>query len=240
MSKIFITGSSDGLGLLAAKDLISKGNEVVFHARNQKRAEDIRREVPSAKEIVIGDLANQKEVSDIAKQVNQIGSMDAVIYNAGISSGNSELTFKVNVMAPYLLTALIKFHKRVVYVSSGMHVGSKLDLENLLTATDYSSSKLQIVILTKLLARKFPEVVFTAVDPGWVPTKMGDSMATDDLTLGYTTQVWLATLEDKNVSGEYFHHLKPAHYDARADDDAIQNNFLSKLIEISGVDITEN
>lgn len=237
MTKIFITGSTEGLGYLAAKRLIEEGNEVTLHARNSQRAKDVRKKLPEAKNIVIGDLANRVDVESIAEQVNKIGRFDTVIYNAGIDSSNTELTLEVNVLAPYLLTALIEMPKKIIYISSGMHVGSGLQIDSLQQSTTYSSSKLQILLLTKTLARLLPDVTVTAVDPGWVPTRMGGSMANDDLTLGYTTQVWLATLDDNSVTGEYFHHMKLARYDKRTDDINLQNKYLNKLEQITGVKI---
>lgn len=234
MAKIFITGSTDGLGFLAAKKLLADGNEVVLHARNEQRAIDVRQKL-NVKDIVIGDLGKQSEVESIAKQVNALGRFDTIIYNAGIYMSNRELTFKVNDVAPYLLTALINKPKRSIYVSSGMHIGAKLDINNLAKTTDYSSSKLQIVLLVKALAKRYPEMISTAVDPGWVPTKMGGQMATDDLTAGYMTQVKLATSDDKKLSGGYFHHQKPSRYDKRADDEKSQNDYLGQLAKITGI-----
>ncbi|ETY72583.1 short-chain dehydrogenase [Lactiplantibacillus fabifermentans T30PCM01] len=234
MTKIFITGSTDGLGFLTAKRLMDAGNEVVLHARNHQRAAEVKRKLPQAKNIVIGDLSSQTAVESLANQLNDLGPFDTIIHNAGVYTGNSALTFQVNVLAPYLLTALVKRPKRLIYISSGMHYGSRLDLKDL-TNLDYSGSKLQVLLLAKLLAQRWPNVTTTIVDPGWVPTKMGGAAANDDLTLGYTTQVWLATLADTSVTGTYYHHMKPARYDARVDNQAIQNKFLIALENATGV-----
>jgi NAD(P)-dependent dehydrogenase (short-subunit alcohol dehydrogenase family) len=43
MSRIFITGSSDGLGFMAAQLLVEQGHSVVLHARNAQRAEETHR-----------------------------------------------------------------------------------------------------------------------------------------------------------------------------------------------------
>lgn len=164
MAKIFITGSSTGLGALAAKDLIAMGNEVYLHARNEKRAQDALNENPQAKGVVIGDLADLEQVKHVAKQVNELGQMDVVIENAGVDSSDSKLTARVNVEAPYLLTALIKKPKRIIYVDSGMHKGAMLDINNLETNLSYSSSKMALMLLTEYVARKWPEVIVNAVD----------------------------------------------------------------------------
>lgn len=234
MTKIFITGSTDGLGFLTAKRLIDEGNEVVLHARNQQRAEEAMLNLPQAKNVVVGDLSSQTEIKNLAKQINDLGPFDTIIHNAGVYTGNKELTFQVNVVAPYLLTSLVKKPKRLIYISSGMHYGSRLNLQNL-SNLDYSGSKLQVLLFAKLLTHLWSDVTTTIVDPGWVPTKMGGPAANDDLTLGYTTQVWLATLDDTGVSGTYYHHMKPDRYDSRVDDQAIQNEFLIALEKITGI-----
>jgi len=236
MSKIFITGSTDGLGLLAAKRLVSMGNEVVLHARNQKRADDVHRELSNCK-VLVGDLSNQSEVEDLAKQINNNGPFDSIIYNAGVASGSSRMIFRVNVVAPYLLTALVNPPKRLVYISSSMHRGSSFKIDNLEETTDYSSSKLQVLILAKAIARLWPNVSTNAIDPGWVPTKMGGRGANDDLEQGHAGQVWLASTADASITGQYFYHSKPSQYDARADDVNLQQQLLDQLAKITNVKI---
>jgi hypothetical protein len=86
-------------------------------------------------------------------------------------------------------------------------------------------------------ARKWPEVYSNALDPGWVPTKMGGRHAPDDLEKGFETQVWLAVSNDEKakVSGRYFYHMKEKHYLHEAADVAVQEKFLSICEKISGV-----
>jgi NAD(P)-dependent dehydrogenase (short-subunit alcohol dehydrogenase family) len=61
MSRVFISGSSDGLGLMAARLLVDGGHEVTLHARNTARAENARRSVPQAKAVAVGDLSSIEE-----------------------------------------------------------------------------------------------------------------------------------------------------------------------------------
>jgi NAD(P)-dependent dehydrogenase (short-subunit alcohol dehydrogenase family) len=126
---VFVSGSSTGLGLLAGKELLASGHDVVFHARSAARAEDIRREVPQATSIVVGDISTISGALDIAEQVNVHGVMDAVIHNAAVGY-DAALTrtpdgfpdiLSVNVLAPYILTAALSRPRRLVYLSSGMH-----------------------------------------------------------------------------------------------------------------------
>ncbi len=83
-SRIFITGSADGLGLMAAKLLLEEGHAVVLHARSESRATEVRKAVPEVKDWVIGDLSSIEETKSVAGQVNRLGNVDAVIHNAAV------------------------------------------------------------------------------------------------------------------------------------------------------------
>jgi len=125
---------------------------------------------------VVGDLSDPEETRDVAGQVNRLGQMDAVIHNAGVVGGSQVLP--VNVVAPYLLTALIHRPKRLVYLTSGMHRGGRAGLTGVdwsghRATGSYSDSKLFVTTLAAAVARIWTDVFSNAVDPGWVPTKMG-------------------------------------------------------------------
>jgi NAD(P)-dependent dehydrogenase (short-subunit alcohol dehydrogenase family) len=237
MAKIFITGSADGLGRLAAESLVKQGHQVVLHARNKERALEAQRQVPQAETTLIADLANMEETKDLAKKVNALGSFDAIIHNAGIYIAPNKQIFAVNSLAPYILTCLIKPPKRLIYLSSSAHSSGDVHLESLATHTNYSDSKLQIILLAKAISRALPDVYSNAVDPGWVPTKMGGAGAPDDLQKGFETQVWLAVSEDPQakVSGRYFYHQKESPYSSLADDTALQDKYLKECEKISQV-----
>lgn len=237
MEKIFITGSSTGLGALAAKELIAQGNEVVLHARNDARAKEALKENPGATQVVIGDLGRKEEILSVAKQANQFGRFDVIIHNAGVYTTDARLTYTVNIEAPYILTSLIEKPKRIIYVSSGMHRGSRLNIDHLEQGTDYSSSKLALLLLMKAVSRLWPDVLVNAVDPGWVPTRMGGAGANDSLEGGYSSQVWLASGEDKNAlsSGNYYYHKKLSRYDERVENIDLQNQLLAKLEEATQI-----
>jgi NAD(P)-dependent dehydrogenase (short-subunit alcohol dehydrogenase family) len=250
--RIFITGSTDGLGRAAASVLIDEGHDVVLHARTRERAATVSDLAPDAAGVVIGDLASAAETRDLADQVNQIGRMDAVIHNAGVflepsrsaTADGHATTLAVNTLAPYLLTALIDRPDRLIYLSSGLHhaaAGSLRDIDwtarpwNARQA--YAESKLQVTALALTLARAWPEVLSNAVDPGWVPTKMGGPGATDDLEQGYLTQTWLAVSTDAAaaVSGGYWHHRQRQAPAPQARDLAFQDQLIDRLAALTGV-----
>lgn len=236
MAKIFITGSSDGLGQLAAIRLLQEGHQVVLHARNKKRAEYALSKVPGATKVLIADLSSLEETKQLAGKVNDLGQFDAIIHNAGVYQTSADLIFHVNTLAPYILTCLINKPLRLIYLSSGLHLSGNPQLKNMDSGQiSYSDSKLHNLILAKAVARRWPGVFSNAVEPGWVPTKMGGPNATDDLQKGFETQVWLAAGEDAKVSGRYFFHQKEAAYRKEADDPDLQDRFLEKCAEFSGV-----
>lgn len=240
MARIFITGSAGGLGQLAAELLIEKGHKVVLHARSVKRARDTQKKVHGAEEILTGNLSNIEETVKLADQVNALGTFDAVIHNAGVYRASAKEIFSVNTLAPYILTCLIQKPERLIYLSSGMHSYGHAKLEYIksdISRITYSDSKLHNVILCLAAARKWPGIYSNAVDPGWVPTKMGGSGAPDNLQKGYETQVWLAVSSDEKakVTGKYFYHQKERNCNPEAADVILQNKFLELCEEITGI-----
>ncbi len=226
---------------------------MVLHARNEERAKQAMSKVPGAEKVLTADLSGIEETKKLAEQVNKMGSFDAIIHNAGIlnvpQNGKSKdgipLLFAVNTLAPYILTALINRPKRLVYLSSSMHRGGDAQ-ENQLNAIlhgkkspSYSDTKLHDLILAMAVARKWPEVISNAVDPGWVPTKMGGSSAPDSLEKGYETQAWLATSQEAEAlkSGRLLFHKKELNFNKQAAQQAIQEKLLSICEKLSQVSL---
>jgi NAD(P)-dependent dehydrogenase (short-subunit alcohol dehydrogenase family) len=254
MARIFITGSTDGLGRAAAQALIDEGHEVVLHARSRERASAIDHLAPRSAGIVVGELSSAIETRNVADQVNTIGRMDAVIHNAGAYStkGRSPTPeghptiIAVNALAPYVLTALIERPRRLVYLSSGMHRSGSSSLRDIdwserrwNSSQAYSDSKLYLTTLAFAVARRWPNVLSNAVDPGWVATKMGGASAPDDFDEGYLTQTWLAVSDDPaaTVSGQYWHHRRPQSPAKEVDDPVFQDQLSARLVEMTGVSL---
>ncbi|MCA1535181.1 SDR family NAD(P)-dependent oxidoreductase [Bradyrhizobium sp. NBAIM03] len=256
MATIFITGSTDGLGRAAAQSLLDQGHRVVLHARSADRAAALGGLTSRAKGLVIGDLRSAGETRSIADQINAIGRMDAVIHNAGVYTrpsrgatpeGHAE-TLAINTLAPFMLTALIARPARLIYLSSGLHRGGEGSLDDLdwtkrawNAATAYAESKLHVVALAYALARRWPDVLCNAVDPGWVRTKMGGAGAPVDIETGQRTQTWLAVSEDPAalVSGRYWHRLEQQAPAREATDPRFQDRLIGKLTELTGVELPE-
>ena len=257
MARILITGSADGLGLMAGTLLADQGHDVTLHARNNRRADDARRALPSAKAVITGDLATIAGMRQVAEAANTAGHYDAVIHNAGVgyrephvqTEDGLEHVFAVNVLAPYLLTALIRPPARLVYLSSGMHRGGTASLSDPQWtlrpwngAQAYSDSKLFDATLAFAIARRWPAIRSNAVEPGWVPTKMGGPGAPDDLSLAPVTQAWLAVSDDPaaTVTAGYFYHQQPRQPDPAARDTAFQDQLLRYCAELTGTTLPEH
>lgn len=250
MARVLITGSTAGLGRAAARQLLDGGHEVVLHARNSARAGSVDDLAGRAAGVVVGDLAHAEETRGVADQVNAIGGIDAVIHNAAVyidprrvatPQGHAR-TLAVNVLAPYLLTAWITRPSRLVYLSSGMHNDGDASLRDIdWTARRwngvqaYCDSKLFITTLAFAVARRWPDVRAHAVDPGWVPTRMGGPAAPDDLELGHLTQTWLAGSDHPEATGGYWYHQRRRSPAPAALDERFQAALVDELIRLTGV-----
>ena len=231
MAKIFITGSSDGLGFLASKMLIKEGYEVILHARNAERAQELQQKLPN-QTILIADLSDMEATKQLANELNALGTFDAIIHNAGVYQASKGLIFTVNVLAPYILTSLINKPKRLIFIGSNMHLQGNCIVENIV---NYSDSKLLVLMLAFAVARRWSDIYVNTVDPGWVPTKMGGSSAPDDLNEGAKTQVWLASSKNADFSGRYLFHMQETNHSSKADDEKAQEELIERCEAISGV-----
>ena len=241
MTRVFVTGSASGLGRAAAAALLDEGHQVVVHARSRDRLAEVEYLIDRGAATVVGDLADPAQTRLVAEQVNRLGHLDAVIHNAGVYRGPDILA--VNVIAPYLLTALIDRPARLVYLTSGMHRGGRPSLPGLDTrrrfapTVSYADSKLLVTTLAAALARRWPDVLVNSVDPGWVPTRMGGPGATDDLALGHVTQVWLSVSSEGEAlaTGGYWYHQQQQSTHPAVHDPRFQEQLIAELQQLTGV-----
>jgi NAD(P)-dependent dehydrogenase (short-subunit alcohol dehydrogenase family) len=238
MARILVTGSTDGLGRGTADSLLRSGHDVVVHARNTARAEAVADLVERGAELVVADLADRDAVIATAHELDAGTPLDAVVHNAGVISGRSLVP--VNVVAPYLFTALLRSPERHVYLSSGMHRGGRPRLDTVdwtgsSETNSYSDTKLFVTALAAEVPLRRPGVLSNAVDPGWVATKMGGAGAPDDFGLGHRTQEMLATDPDQTVTGGYWFHGERQEPHPAVADQRFRAELLDALAEATGV-----
>ena len=243
MASICITGSTDGIGRSAARQLIADGHEVVVHARSAERGEPVAAELGGAR-LVVGDLADLDQVRDLA---GQIGAVDVLVHNAGVwpqpgaarSAQGHEPAFAVNALAPHLLTALLadQVRQRLVFLGSGMVGSGRVDPADLGAATDpgqaYADSKAVDVALALGWARRRPDLLVGAVDPGWVKTKLASAGAPGDVESGGRRVARAAGAPD--WPGGYTAGARPARVPGRLTDTGLQDALLTALDRLAGV-----
>lgn len=255
MARVLVTGSADGLGRMAAELLLEQGHAVVLHARNEQRAEAARSVLPGAAGVVVADVSSLAGMRSAAEQAGASGRFDAVVHNVAVGYRERQRVetedglaqvFAVNVLAPYVLTALLERPDRLVYLSSGMHRGGDPDLSDPQWerrrwngSQAYADSKLFDLVLALAVARRWPDVRSNAVDPGWVPTQMGGAGAPDDLDQAHRTQVELAVGDGEAArgTGGLHYHLAPRQMHPAARSTEVQEELLAYCAQVSGVSL---
>ncbi|MCW2974819.1 MAG: short-chain dehydrogenase/reductase [Actinomycetia bacterium] len=258
MSRVLITGSAAGLGREAARLLVGAGHEVVLHARDEGRTRAALAAVPGAAAALPGDLASIAQTTELAHRANESGPFDAVIHNAAIgyreprrieTEDGLAHVFQVNVLAPYLLTALVRRPDRLIFLSSGLHRAGYPDLYDLQWEQRrwngyqaYADAKLFDAVLAAAVARRWPDVLSNSVDPGWVKTKMGGPTAPGEIGPAAETQAWLAVSDDSLAfrSGDHFHHRQLWHSRAAVSDHVVQDGLFEACHGLTGHALVTN
>lgn len=252
MASVLITGSADGIGRATASALVGDGHRVVLHARNEERAAQATSAVPGAADVIVGDLSSLDATRSLAAAAIAAGPFDAIVHNAGVGGSGDRTTtvdgleriFQVNVLAPYVLTALAPRPRRLVYLSSGLEAQGRPDLDDLQhirgpwqAMQAYADSKLYDVVLAFAVARLWSDVQANAVDPGWIKTRMGGAGATGELAEGAATPVWLAVSADPaaRLTGAYLKDCRELRANEAAYDVELQDGLLERCAALSGV-----
>ena len=233
---VFITGSTDGIGLAAARALAPAGHTVLLHGRNETKLEQAKAELSAmpgagAVEGYVADLSNLAEVESLASAVTaKHQALDALINNAGVfktthpsTADGMDVRFVVNTIAPYLLTRrllpLLGPSSRVINLSSAAQstvdpraVGGPVQLPDM---EAYAQSKLALTMWSRTMAHSLAESgpAVIAVNPGsLLATKMvkeGFGMAGSDISKGADILVRLALSDEfADASGLYFDNDK--------------------------------
>jgi len=242
--RILITGSTAGAGQLAAKHLLKRGHTVVAHARNRQRAADVRRDLPGLEDVVTGDLLDLGQTRTLAEQINALGDFDVIVHNAGEYGLPDGDLLNSNSLSPYLLTALVTRPRQLSFLTSDLHLGGSLRLDEVRSGggIGYGDSKLHMAMIATAAARLWPDRQVNAVAPGWIPTLMGfhngNTSTPDSLRDGYMTQVWLAEGVEpgSDVTGEFlFHQQVEPRVNELVHDTQAQDRLLAAYAEQTGV-----
>ena len=255
MKTVVITGSTDGIGKLAAIQLATEGHQVIIHGRNPEKLKAVKDEIikTTGNNNILAfnaDLSNMSEIKGLARSIAQnVSSIDALINNAGVFKSTTlkikeglDLRFVVNYLAPVALTnelmpLLTKSNSRIINLSSAAQASVSLNALNGKAAIDvqssYAQSKLALTIWSFYLAKKHPSLTIIAVNPGsLLNTKMVQEAYGhfwDSADKGATILFQLATEEQHNSnSGKYFDNDKGSF--SRAHKDAYDQDKINVLI----------
>lgn len=243
MKIILITGATSGIGLITACELASQGHKVIATARSIEHGHELTNYYyqnysvsKGTIEIVICDLLSFASILNACEHVNKSNAhLDILINNAGVwnfsykeSADHIEEIFQVNVLAPILINHLLldlllkSNDAKSIFTASALHQGNvnfdNLEFKNSFSGfRAYRQSKLEIILLCRLLAQKFKKstIGFYCQHPGFVNTKLGrdaswlsklffQTMGTSPAR-GARTLIYLTEVNKKElVSGEYY------------------------------------
>jgi NAD(P)-dependent dehydrogenase (short-subunit alcohol dehydrogenase family) len=249
VSTIAVTGSTDGIGLAAARALLARGHRVLVHARSEQRGRPVVDSLDGDVALVTGDLSSPASVRGLADQLRGHGPLDALVHNAGVwvrgdvprrTADGVETTFAVNVLAPHLLTALVgdAVRGRLLWLGSGMARSGRPDPATLGQETDpgraYATSKAADVALAIGWGRRLPSLASAAYDPGWVPTKLASSGAPGDVRRSGEGLAWCATEADLTAA-PYWADRRPTPVPAPLRDPGLQDALLAACDRLAGL-----
>jgi len=186
---ILITGSTDGIGKIAAMKLAKAGHQIILHGRNTEKLTKVKEDIQSATgnetiKCYVADLGKLEAVDRMASEIKkEHKSIDVLVNNAGvfktanpIASNEMDLRLVVNYLAPYVLTnALLPLLKqsdepRIINLSSAAQatVTPQFFMKNSQLSDNeaYAQSKLAILIWSFKLAEQYPEITTIALNPG--------------------------------------------------------------------------
>jgi len=244
---VVITGGTSGIGLETARGVAARGAHVVLVGRGDPRVQQVATEVarssgnPHVEGLPVTDLALRSEWMRVGQELlRRYPAIHVLVNNAGAyiahretTSEGIERTFALNVLAPLGLTTLLANRMRtspparIINVASAAHVRESVHLEDLQGTGSYHGfraygrSKLELVLLTRELARRLAGtgVTVNSLHPGFIRSGFGRNngggialtirffalIAGRSARTGARTPIHLACDPDvAGITGEYF------------------------------------
>ena len=278
---VLVTGATSGMGKVTAHRLAEQGATVVLVGRDAQKTQAtvraIQQQAPTSEvRFLVADLSSQAQVRALAQAYQEAyPRLDVLIHNAGamfgkrqLSADGQEMTFALNIFAPFLLTHLLRDRlttsapSRVITIASAQHAGKQVPFEDLTHQKSYkplqvyAESKLMAIMYTYALARRLEgtQVTANALHPGVVATNFGKDaggmwpamfavLAPMSLSpeKGARTAIYLASSpEVATVSGQYFVNSKPARSSPASYDIAAQERLWTLCKEVTGLSAPES
>lgn len=229
---ILITGSTDGIGKLAATRLAAKGHRLYLHGRDAAKLNEVCQTIRAATgnqaiDGFVGDFSDLAAVHNMADEIrSKLPQLDVLINNAGILLSPNETTasgldvrFAVNYFAPYLLTKALQTTLAQAASPRLLNLGSAAQApvslaalageESLAANVAYAQSKLALTMWSYHLAATQSDIAVLVVNPGsLLNTKMvqqayGRHRAEADKGANILFDLALAAEYD-GISGQYF------------------------------------
>nr|MBX2816125.1 SDR family NAD(P)-dependent oxidoreductase [Saprospiraceae bacterium] len=260
-----ITGSTDGIGKLAAIKLAKLGHRIYLHGRNSDKLETVASEIQAVSDAdvmggFVADFSNLDAVGKMSNEVNEkIPTLDILVNNAGIfkspqgsDQSGTDIRMTVNYLAPYLLTSKIiaslrsSADPRVINLSSAAQASVSLELlQGKRTASAqeaYAQSKLAILMWSFHLAEQEPDLLVTALNPGsLLNTKMvrdayGKFWSSADKGRDIICDIALSP-RDNTKSGKYYDNDRGGY--ASAHPDAYNRDVINSLMRATDQTLQE-
>ncbi len=213
-----VSGANRGIGLEVARELTSRGFQVLLGARDLGAGEAAAAQVGAGARAVALDVTDQASVE---AAVRGLEHLDVLVNNAGVipghgtasemDPGEADRAWQANALGAWRLAVaaipLMGPGGRIVNVSSG--AGSLAGMSTYAPA--YSVSKAAMNAITRVLAADLAGtgILVNSVCPGWVRTDMGGAGASRSVQEGAASVLWAALLEDDGPTGGFFRDGQP-------------------------------